>query len=388
MDSIADADLVIIGSGFFGLTIAERVSNQLGKKVCVVERRNHIGGNAWSYRDLETNIEVHKYGSHLFHTSNKKVWDYVSKFTQFNGYRHRVYTNHNGEIFPLPINLGTINQFFRGTLSPSEARELIASQAGDHKSVTQENLEDKAISLIGKPLYEAFFREYTAKQWQTDPRLLDAEIITRLPVRFTYDNRYFSDTYEGLPLEGYHSWIQKMVANEQISVVLNTDFKDIRDEISPRQLVIYTGPLDEFFSYSEGRLSWRTLDFELETIEVNDFQGTSVMNYADLNVPFTRIHEFKHFHTERTEIFSQNKTVISREFSRFAENGDEPYYPVNAPEDRNRLLAYRSMQDNFPNYFFGGRLGTYKYLDMHMAIASALTMYENEIMPALLENRV
>ena len=385
MDTISNADVIVIGSGFFGLTIAERVATQLNNRVCVIERRDHIGGNAWSYRDQNTNIEVHKYGSHLFHTSNKKVWDYVTKFTDFNDYRHTVYSNHNGEIFPMPINLGTINQFFREELSPSGARDLIASQTENLNSERYENLEDKAISLIGKPLYEAFIRNYTAKQWQTDPRLLDAEIITRLPVRYTYDNRYFSDTYEGLPLEGYDTWLRKMASNELISISLNTDFKEVRSEIRPDQLVVYTGPIDEFFGYREGRLTWRTLDFEIETLPTVDFQGTSVINYADTTVPFTRIHEFKHFHKEREAEFSQDQTVIAREFSRFAENGDEPYYPVNTPEDRKKLSAYRNMQIEVPNYYFGGRLGTYKYLDMHMAIASALTMFENDLAPALSE---
>jgi UDP-galactopyranose mutase len=379
MDVISEAEVVVIGSGFFGLTIAERVASQLGKKVCIVERRDHIGGNAWSYRDSETNIEVHKYGSHLFHTSNQKVLDYVSKFTEFNSYVHKVYTVHNGEIFPMPINLGTINQFFRSSLSPDEARKLIETQAGDISTAKNENLEEKAISLIGRPLYEAFIRGYTAKQWQTDPKILDADIISRLPVRYSYDNRYFADDFEGLPLNGYDTWLSKMAKNELITILTNTDFKDIRNEIRADQLVVYTGPLDEFFGYAAGNLSWRTLDFELDIVNVSDFQGTSVMNYADADTPFTRIHEFKHFHPERTTDFSQNKTVISKEFSRFAEMGDEPYYPVNSPEDRKLLNTYRAMQKNHPNYLFGGRLGTYKYLDMHMAIASALTLFENEV---------
>jgi UDP-galactopyranose mutase len=379
MSVLSEADVVVIGSGFFGLTIAERAASQLNRKVCIVERRNHIGGNAWSYRESETQIEVHKYGSHLFHTSNQRVIDYVSNFTKFNDYRHSVFTSHNGEIYSMPINLGTINQFFKSEYSPAEARILIESQSGGLNDSSPTNLEDKAISLIGRPLFEAFIRGYTAKQWQTDPRLLDPEIISRLPVRYTYNNRYFSDSFEGLPLEGYDTWLSKMASNELISMLIQTEFKDIRNEIRPDQLVIYTGPIDEFFDYSEGRLSWRTVDFELDVLNVSDFQGTSVMNYADLEVPFTRIHEFKHFHTERTTVFSQNKTVISKEFSRFAEIGDEPYYPVNSPKDRQLLNTYRSMQKDHPNYLFGGRLGTYKYLDMHMAIASALTLYNQDV---------
>jgi UDP-galactopyranose mutase len=377
--SLSEAEVVVIGSGFFGLTIAERIASQLNKSVCVVERRDHIGGNAWSYRDPSTGIEVHKYGSHLFHTSNEKVWKYVSDFTDFNDYRHTVYTNHKDEIFPMPINLGTINQFFRASYGPKEALELIKSLAATSNDRAPGNLEDKAISLIGRPLYEAFIRGYTAKQWQTDPRVLDPDIITRLPVRFNYNNRYFSDTYEGLPLQGYDNWLFKMSDNELITVLTQTDFKDIKSEISPEKLVIYTGPIDEFFGFSAGSLGWRTLDFEIEHAHLSDYQGTSVINFADEEIPYTRIHEFKHLHKERNEIFIQNDTVIAKEFSRFAELGDEPYYPINSLQDRERLFAYRVMQKEHPNYLFGGRLGTYKYLDMHMAIASALTMYNQDV---------
>lgn len=379
MSSLSEAEVVVIGSGFFGLTIAERVASQLNKSVCVVERRDHIGGNAWSYRDSTTGIEVHKYGSHLFHTSNEKVWEYVSNFTEFNEYRHTVYSLHKGEIFPMPINLGTINQFFRSRYGPEEARTLIREMAATGGGETPNNLEDKAISLIGRPLYEAFIRGYTAKQWQTDPKVLDPDIITRLPVRFNYDNRYFSDLHEGLPLSGYDNWIMKMSNHDLISILTNTDFKDIKNEISPKQLVIYTGPIDEFFDFRSGSLGWRTLDFEFEHVNLTDFQGTSVMNYADEEVPYTRIHEFKHLHKERSDLFAQPHTVIAREFSRFAESGDEPYYPINSPQDRERLLSYRAMQSEFSNYLFGGRLGTYKYLDMHMAIASALTLYNQDV---------
>jgi UDP-galactopyranose mutase len=379
MDAISEAEVVIIGSGFFGLTIAERVASQLNKRVCLVERRDHIGGNAWSYRDSNTGIEVHKYGSHLFHTSSENVWSYVSKFTEFNDYRHTVYTEHKGEIFPMPINLGTINQFFRSSYGPEEAKVLVEGLAKTEGGLPPNNLEDKAISLIGRPLYEAFIRGYTAKQWQTDPKVLEPDIITRLPVRFSYDNRYFSDTYEGLPLTGYDNWIINMSSHELISVVTKTEFKEIKGEISPKQLVIYTGPIDEFFSFSEGRLGWRTLDFDIEHVDRSDFQGTSVMNFADEEVPYTRIHEFKHLHKERRDLFAQPNTIIAREFSRFAELGDEPYYPINSTQDRERLLSYRSMQKEYANYLFGGRLGTYKYLDMHMAIASALTMYDQDV---------
>lgn len=375
-------DLVVVGSGFFGLTIAERAANELGLTVQVIDRRDHIGGNAYSENDPTTGIEVHKYGAHLFHTSNEKVWEYVNRFTTFTSYVHKVYTNHNGVVYPLPVNLGTINQFFGAAYSPDEARALIASQADEFDTKSAANLEEKAISLIGRPLYEAFIRDYTAKQWQTDPTELPAEVISRLPVRYNYDNRYFNDTHEGLPVDGYTAWIERMADHPKIDVRLSTDFFDASQPFNKAAVVgnvpvVYTGPVDRYFDSSAGHLSWRTLDFEREVVPVGDFQGTSVMNYADASVPFTRIHEFRHFHPERE--YPADKTIIMREFSRFAEHGDEPYYPVNTPEDRAALLAYRELQDHEPDVYFGGRLGTYQYLDMHMAIGSALSMFQNRL---------
>jgi UDP-galactopyranose mutase len=372
-------DLVIVGSGFFGLTIAERCAADLGLKVLVLERRSHLGGNAYSAPDPETGIEVHVYGAHLFHTSNRRVWEYVNRFTAFTDYQHRVYTQHNGQVYPMPINLGTINQFFDAAYSPDEARALIKEQAAELGDKEPENFVEKGVSLIGRPLYEAFIAHYTAKQWQTDPSMLSADIISRLPVRYTYNNRYFNDTYEGLPADGYTAWLERMAAHENIEVRLDTDFFDVRDEYVGKVPVVYTGPVDEYFDKSEGELSWRTLDFEQEVVDTGDFQGTPVMNYPDPDVPYTRIHEFRHFHPERA--YPTDKTVIMREFSRFADKGDEPYYPVNTPEDRAKLLRYRELAEKEPMVLFGGRLGTYKYLDMHMAIGSALSMYDNKLKP-------
>jgi UDP-galactopyranose mutase len=372
-------DLVVVGSGFFGLTIAERCANELGKNVLVLERRHHIGGNAYSEPDPETGIEVHVYGAHLFHTSNKKVWDYVNRFTEFTSYQHRVYTNHNGQVYPMPINLGTINQFFDAAYSPDEARALIKEQSSELGDKEPENFVEKGISLIGRPLYEAFIAHYTAKQWQTDPEKLSADIISRLPVRYTYDNRYFNDTYEGLPKDGYTAWLERMADHPNIEVRLDTDFFDVADDYKGKVPIVYTGPVDAYFGNCEGELSWRTLDFEREVVGTGDFQGTSVMNYPDEDVSFTRIHEFRHFHPERD--YPDDKSVIMREYSRFAEKGDEPYYPVNTSEDREKLLKYRELAEKEPMVLFGGRLGTYKYLDMHMAIGSALSMYDNKLKP-------
>lgn len=379
-----NADLVVVGSGLFGLTIAEQAATKLGLKVALLDRRSHIGGNAYSENEEQTGIEIHKYGAHLFHTSNERVWEYVNRFTGFTNYVHKVYTHHNGVVYPMPINLGTINQFFNAAYSPGEAKALIQEQAGELAGTDPQNLNDKGISLIGRPLYEAFIKHYTAKQWQTDPADLPASIISRLPVRYNYDNRYFNDKYEGLPVDGYAAWLERMAAHPNIEVLLNTDFFEDGHEYSRSKVlgqvpVVYTGPVDRYFDYAEGDLSWRTIDLEKEVLPIEDFQGCSVMNYPDAEYPYTRIHEFRHFHPERD--YTKDATVIMREFSRFAEKGDEPYYPVNTSVDREKLLAYRDLAAGENNVLFGGRLGTYKYLDMHMAIGAALSMFDNKIAP-------
>ncbi len=376
-------DLVVVGAGFFGLTIAERCAAELGLKVLVVERRYHLGGNAYSEIDPETGIEVHKYGTHLFHTSNKKVWDYVTRFTAFTGYQHRVFAKVKDQVYSFPMNLGLINQFFGRSHTPDEARALIAEQSSEIATADAANLEEKAVSLIGRPLYEAFVKGYTAKQWQTDPTELSADIITRLPVRYTFDNRYFNDTYEGLPVDGYTAWLERMADHPNIEVVVDTDFLDpatgMVDRYKGKVPIVYTGPVDEYFGNSEGRLSWRTVDLEAETLDVDDFQGTGVVNYNDQEVPYTRILEFKHLHPERT--YLPGKTIVVHEYSRFAEDDDEPYYPINTAEDRAKLKRYRELAKAEPLVLFGGRLGTYQYLDMHMAIGSALSMFENKLRP-------
>ncbi|UPK76147.1 UDP-galactopyranose mutase [Nocardioidaceae bacterium SCSIO 66511] len=378
-----NADLVVVGSGLFGLTIAERCANELGLKVLMLDRRHHIGGNAYSEPDPDTGIEVHKYGAHLFHTSNKRVWEYVNRFTSFTGYQHKVFTIFKGRVYPMPVNLATICEYFGKAMSPDEARALVAEQAAEIDGKTAESFEDKGISLVGRPLYEAFFRGYTLKQWQTDPKELPGATLTRLPVRYNFDNRYFNDTYEGLPTDGYTAWLTRMADHPNIEVKLETDFFDLRDDLVGNVPVVYTGPVDQYFDYSAGDLSWRTIDFEYEVKPVGDFQGTSVMNYADEDVPYTRIIEPRHFHPERD--YPNDKTVIMREFSRFAVKGDEPYYPINTAEDREKLLKYRDLARAQKQVLFGGRLGTYKYLDMHMAIGSALSMFDNKVRPYFAE---
>jgi UDP-galactopyranose mutase len=355
----------------------------LGLRVVVYDRRPHIGGNAYSEREPQTGIEVHKYGAHIFHTSNRRVWDYVNRFTSFTDYQHRVFGLHAGQVYSLPLNLSLINVFFGRSHTPDEARALIAEQAGEYTADNASNLEEKAISLVGRPLYEAFIKGYTAKQWQTDPTELSPDIITRLPVRYTFDNRYFNDTYEGMPTDGYTAWLERMADHPNIEVRLDTDFLDpgskLRDRFRGRVPIVFSGALDEYFGHREGRLSWRTVDLEPTVLDVDDFQGTAVVNYNDLDVPWTRVLEFKHFHPERTHL--PGRTVVVHEYSRFAGEGDEPYYPVNTAADRAKLLRYRELAREEPLVMFGGRLGSYQYLDMHMAIASALTLFDNTLVP-------
>lgn len=372
-------DLIVVGSGFFGLTIARQAADELGLKVLVIEKRAHIGGNAYSEFDPVTGIEIHKYGSHLFHTSNERVWEYVNRFTKFNNYQHKVWAKHQGELYQMPINLDTINQFFGAKFSSDEAKEFIQGQLSEDEATNASNLEERAIALIGKPLYEAFIKGYTEKQWQTDPKLLPADVINRLPMRFTTEHRYFNDKHEGLPLNGYTAWLENMADHKNIQIRLDTDFFDIRAELDQAVPIVYTGPIDRYFNFEFGTLGWRTLDFQDEVVGIGDYQGTSVVNYSDLDVPFTRIHEYRHLHPERN--YQTESTFISREFSRFANETDEPYYPVNTEADRQQLSQYRELIKQENGVWFGGRLGTYQYLDMHMAVASALTLFDNEIAP-------
>ena len=351
----------------------------------VLDRRHHLGGNAYSEKEPTTGVEVHKYGAHLFHTSNERVWEYVNRFTSFTDYKHRVFGKYQGQVYSLPMNLGLINQFFGKAHTPDEARELIREQASEIATEDATNLEEKAISLVGRPLYEAFIKGYTAKQWQTDPTKLSADIITRLPVRYTFENGWFNDTHEGLPVDGYTAWLTRMADHPNIEVRLETDFFDVADEFKGKVPIVYTGPVDEYFGNCEGRLSWRTVDLEESVEDVDDFQGTGVVNYNDQAVPYTRIIEFKHFHPERVKTHLPGKTVIIHEYSRFAEEGDEPYYPINTAEDREKLKKYRDLAKKEPMVLFGGRLGTYKYLDMHMAIGSALSMFDNKLKPHFTE---
>jgi UDP-galactopyranose mutase len=369
MDLLKTADLIVVGAGFYGATIAEQAA-AAGRRVVVIDRRGHIAGNAYTEADPATGIEMHRYGPHFFHTSNEAVWTYVNRFSAFSPFELRVWSTHRGEAFPLPINLGTICQFFGRRMSPDEARALIAEQSAELGGREPQNLEEKAIASIGRPLYEAFIRGYTMKQWQTDPRELPAAVISRLPVRYTFDGRYFSDRFQGQPVDGYTPLVENMLRHPLIEVVLNADWRDLHGAAPSSTPLVYTGAIDRYFDYADGTLGWRTTRFEPEVVPTGDYQGTVMMNYADADVPFTRIAEYRHLHPERD--YPADRSVIVREYPRFAERDDEPFYPIDRAEDRKRYALYEARAAAERNVHFGGRLGTYTYLDMHQAIALAL----------------
>ena len=362
-------DVIIVGAGFFGITVAERLASA-GYKVIVLEKRNHIGGNCYSEIDVDTGIECHKYGSHIFHTSNERVWSYINQFSKFNNYRHTVWTTLKDRVYSMPINLATINAFYSMNLKPFQAKQFILDEIAKDRIKQPRNFQEKGISLIGRPLYSAFIRGYTLKQWEQDPNELAPEIISRLPVRYNYNNRYFNDKYEGIPLEGYRKLFDRMIDQKNIELRLNVDYFQVKNQTDAR-LTVFTGPIDRFFNYKYGCLDWRTLYFEIEHYDFPDYQGCPVMNYAEESVPYTRVHEFKHFHPERKQL---NKTIIYKEFSRISNNSDDPYYPVNTLRNRKILEMYQTEAKKTPNVKFGGRLGEYRYLDMDATIAAALEL--------------
>jgi UDP-galactopyranose mutase len=385
--------VIVVGAGIFGATFARLVA-QTGQKVLVIDKRAHIGGNAYSEFDAETGIEVHKYGAHIFHTSNHRVWQFVNEFTAFTNYSHRVFTTHrqNGQpqVFSMPINLATINQFFSKAFSPVQAQEfigeLIARSSSQNRQIT--NLLEQGVSLIGEELFDAFIRNYTAKQWQNPVENLPPEIITRLPVRYNYNNRYFNDLYEGLPADGYTAMFQKMLEHDLITVQLNTNWFTVADTIraeNPHALIVYTGAIDEYFNFNLGQLNWRSVDFDFKTVATSDFQGCPVMNYADLEEPFTRIIEFKHFNPERN--YSTEKSVIAYEYSKSWKVGIEPYYPVNTPKDREIYKLYKEQADKLlttERVIFAGRLGEYSYMDMDKVFLKALEKFDEVCAAGLL----
>lgn len=368
---------IVAGSGLSGAVAAERIASVLGEAVTVVERRNAVGGNCRSTVDPETGIECHCYGSHIFHTASEKAWRYIKRFSPFTSYRHRVLARSGDKIYFLPINLKTIDDVYLRVLSPAEARQAIAADGG--YGVHADNLEAKAISLIGKKLYRKLIRRYTRKQWNKPPRELSADIIARLPVRMNFNTDYFDDPYQGLPYAGYGRLFEKMLADPKIHVVLNADFKTVRSEIRPDALIVYTGMIDEYFDYVFGPLEWRSLRFEWESPKVRDYQGTAVINYVDKSVPYMRIHEFKHLHPEREAPYRFPETVICREYSEDWRRGREAYYPVNTLRNQRLLERYQKLAQAEKNVIFAGRLGCYRYWNMDTAILNALDCFESRI---------
>ncbi len=361
-------DYIIVGSGLFGSVFAHEATKK-GKRCLVLEKRNHTGGNI--YCENVAGITVHKYGAHIFHTSNKKVWNYVTSLCDFNDFINTPMANYDGKLYNLPFNMNTFSQIF-GVTTPEEAKAIIEEQRSE---ITMEpkNLEEQAISLVGREIYTKLVKGYTEKQWGRDCKDLPAFIIRRLPVRYTYDNNYFNDTYQGIPIGGYNKIIDKLL--EGIEVRLNTDFLENKEEyLSIAEKTVYTGTIDSFFDYSLGELDYRSLRFETEILQIPEFQPVAVVNYNERQIPYTRIIEHKHF-----EFGKQEKTVITREYPADWQKGDEPYYPVN--DDRNNALyeQYRRLSENEKNVIFGGRLGQYKYYDMDKCIESALALCEEEL---------
>jgi len=364
---------LVVGAGFFGSVMAERIANDLGERVLVIDNRNHVGGNCYSAIDPQTGIEYHKYGTHIFHTSNPEVWNYIQRFTDFNNYYHQVLTTYRNRVYQMPINLETINSFYDLNLKPEEARNFIQKEVEKENIKNPGNFEEKAISQIGRPLYEAFFKGYTKKQWQKDPQELPANTFDRLPFRTNYDESYYFSRWQGIPLDGYAAIFDMLLSNSRIDIELDIDFFDIKDKINADTFVIYSGPIDRFFDYKYGRLEWRTLRFESEIKDVEDFQGTSVMNYAEESIPYTRIHEPRHLHPERD--YTSSRTLIIREFSQ-NDTGQNPFFPINDRTSQELMIKYRREASRQQNLIISGRLGEYKYLDMHQTIAAALDAYQ------------
>jgi UDP-galactopyranose mutase len=361
---------LIIGAGFSGAVIAERLSQRQNVEIIVIDERSHIGGNCYTERDTDTGIMEHKYGPHIFNTDNQEVWDYISKFCKMVPYVNRVKAIYDGFVYSLPINLHTINQFFNKSLSPSAAEKFIEG-LGDNSIVEPANFEEQAIKMIGHDLYKAFFYSYTKKQWGCEPTELPASILKRLPVRFNYNDNYYANPLQGIPEAGYTSIFTKMLDHPQIEVRLNTKF-EYSFPLDDYEHVFYTGPIDAFFNYKYGRLSYRTVFFE-KGIANGDYQGNAVINYSDEDIPYTRVHEHKHF----TPWENHEKTIYFKEYSKETLEGDIPFYPKRLPNDLKNLERYQSEVETLNRVTFLGRLATYRYMDMHHVISEALAIAEN-----------
>lgn len=362
-------DYLIVGSGIFGSIFAHE-ANKRGKKCLVIDKRNHIGGNIFC-EDIE-GINVHKYGAHIFHTSNKEVWDYINSFVEFNRYTNSPVANYKGELYNLPFNMNTFYQLWK-VKTPKEAKEKIEEQVKEANIQEPKNLEEQAIKLVGKDIYERLIRGYTEKQWGQRATELPSFIIKRLPVRFTFDNNYFNDKYQGIPIGGYNVFIEKLLGG--IDVKLNTDFFKNREELENlADRIVFTGMIDEFYDYRFGTLEYRSLRFQHEILNEENYQGNAVVNYTEYEIPYTRVIEHKHF-----EDGKQDKTVITKEYPASWKKGEEPYYPIN--NEKNNLIyeKYKELADKEKNVIFGGRLAEYKYYDMHDVIQQALDIVNKEL---------
>lgn len=361
---------LVVGSGLFGSVFAEQMANK-GNKVTLIEKRNHIAGNI--YTEEINNIQVHRYGAHIFHTPNKKIWDYINQFATFNRFTNTPLALSRGRLYNLPFNMNTFYSLW-GLQTPREVKEKIAEQAKGYRDRKPRNLEEQALSLVGKDIYEVLIKEYTEKQWGRPCAELPAFIIQRLPVRFTFDDNYFSDLYQGIPVGGYTQIIEKMLDNPNIKVKLMTDFLNNKNEwLSKYERVIYTGMIDEFYDYCFGELEYRSLTFEQKKIEYDNYQGNAVINFIDKEIPYTRIIEHKHF-----EPGCQKHTIITKEYPKKWHKGEEPYYPVNNEKNQQIYHKYKELSLENPQATFGGRLGMYRYYDMHQVIEEALNLARKE----------
>jgi len=367
-------DYLIVGCGLYGAVLAERISNILRKKVIIIDRRNHIAGNCYSLKDSSTGIEYHKYGTHTFHTDHEIVWNYANQFTTFNCYRHQSLARYKNKIYQLPINLETINSFFNKNFNPDQAKRHLEKLTKPYQKQKGFNFETKALSQIGKELYQAFIRNYTIKHWRKDPKKLPSTIFNRLPLRFNYSENYQKNCkWNGIPDDGYTNFVSNILDNKKISIDLNNNFNLVNNKFRVKYFTIYTGPLDRIFNFKHGKLEWKSLKFEKKILNTVDYQGNSVINYPELKYKFTRIHEPKHIHTDRN-YYSLKKTLIIKEFP--AQNDNEPYYPVNDIKNKQVQKMYVESAEKLKNFLFGGRLADYAYYDMDMTILASLNKFK------------
>jgi UDP-galactopyranose mutase len=367
---------MVVGAGLFGATVAERLAAGSGERVVVVDTRPHPGGICFSERCKDTGVEIHRHGIHVFHTSDEEVWHYINRFTDFNHHHYKVITLHNSRAYPFPISLVTLQLFFgQGLPDLDSARRFLATQTAGFSENARQNFEEVALARMGKPLYEAFIKGYTRKQWGRDPKFLSAHLADRIPVRLSYNTDFFTDPWQGLPLHGYGELFANLLKHPNIELLLGVDFLEIRRLVPETCSVIYTGPIDTLFDYRYGKLGWRSLDLNFETHNLDDFQGVASVNYPDEDVPITRIHDFRHLHPERQA--EHRGTVICREFPKAWQEGSERYYPEPTPEGLHLFGRYAAELP--PNYSVGGRIGSYRYLNMDQAIRQALDLYATRL---------